>query len=250
MLARIGAAALATVLGVTPALAQERAPWRFHVTPYVWMLGMDATVKPQRHLPTVHVDKSFGDILKDLDGAVFLTGSARQGRFVLLADASWAQLSERARRTLAPGVDLSGKLRTRQTQVMLAAGYTVIEQPSVALDLVAGARAWWQRAEVEARLLQLGRSVTTTESWLDPIFGARVRVDLAPNWSIIGYGDFGGFGVGSRFTWQAVGTINYQFSDQIFVSAGYRHSSVDYRHSGKRLEFEMSGPIVGLTWRF
>lgn len=178
---RMGAAALATALGVTPALAQERAPWRFQVTPYVWMLGMEATVKPQRHLPTVHVDKSFGDILKDLDGAVFLTGSARQGRFVLLADASWAQLSERARRTLAPGVDLSGKLRTRQTQVMLAAGYTVIEQPSVALDLVAGARAWWQRAEVEARLLQLGRSVTTTESWLDPIFGARVRVDLAPN---------------------------------------------------------------------
>jgi hypothetical protein len=237
MRARIGAAAVVAALAVTPAVAQQHEPWRFQLTPYVWMLGMESQVKPQRNLPTVHVDKSFSDILKNLDGAVFLTGSARQGRFVLLADASWAQITERARRTLVPGVDLSGKLRTRQTQVMLAAGYTVIDQPDVAL-------------EVEGRLLQFERSVTTTESWLDPIFGARVRIDLAPNWSIIGYGDFGGFGVGSRFTWQAVGTINYQLSDAFFVSAGYRHSSVDYRRGGKRLKFDMSGPLVGLTWRF
>jgi len=250
MRARIGAAVVVAALAVTPAVAQQHEPWRFQLSPYVWTLGMEARVTPQRNLPTVDVDKSFSDILQNLDGAVFLTGSARQGRFVLLADASWAQITERARRTLVPGVDLSGKLRTRQTQVMLAAGYTVIDQPHVALDIVAGGRAWWQRAEVEGRLLQFERPVTTTESWLDPIFGARVRIDLAPDWSIIGYGDFGGFGVGSRFTWQAAGTINYQLSDAFFVSAGYRHSSVDYRRGGKRLTFDMSGPLVGLTWRF
>lgn len=247
---RIAAIALAATLAATPALAQERPPWRVQLTPYVWLAGMEAEVRPQRGLPTVRVDKSFGELLEDLDGALFLTGSARHGRFVLLGDLSWAELSERARRPLAPGVDRSGRLRTRQTQVMLAAGYTAIDRPDLALDLVAGARAWWQRAEVEAQLLQFGRAVTASESWLDPIVGARVRFELAPGWSIIAHGDLGGFGVGSRSTWQAYATLNYRLGDAVFVSAGYRHSSVDYRRDGKRLSFEMSGPLIGLTWRF
>lgn len=44
--------------------------------------------------------------------------------------------------------------------------------------------------------------------------------------------------------------MNYQVKENIFVSVGYRHLSVDYRDEGKRLDFSQSGPVVGATFRF
>ena len=56
----------------------------------------------------------------------------------------------------------------------------------------------------------------------------------------------GGFSV----TWQAVGTLNYQVADQVYLSAGYRHMSFDYRKDGMILDVDMTGPLFGATFRF
>jgi hypothetical protein len=45
--------------------------------------------------------------------------------------------------------------------------------------------------------------------WLDPFVGARVRQQLAPGQEIVLRGDVGGFGAGSQFSWQAIGTYNW-----------------------------------------
>lgn len=60
----------------------------------------------------------------------------------------------------------------------------------------------------------------------------------------------GGLDVGSKFTWQIHDSPNYQVKENIFVSVGYRHLSVDYRDGGKRLAFSESGPLVGTMFRF
>ncbi|WP_262983254.1 hypothetical protein [Paracoccus mutanolyticus] len=44
--------------------------------------------------------------------------------------------------------------------------------------------------------------------------------------------------------------MNYQVTDQLYVSAGYRQLNVDYRDGGTRLDVTMAGPILGATWRF
>jgi hypothetical protein len=75
-------------------------------------------------------------------------------------------------------------------------------------------------------------------------------VELAPRWSMLLYGDVGGFGVGSEHTSQFVGTVNYQMRDNFYVSGGYRVLNVDYRSGGTRIDATMRGPLVGATWRF
>jgi hypothetical protein len=81
--AGMAAAALAVgLLAGTPAWAQDKAAadaWRYQLTPYVWMTGLDGSVRPFRGAPTVSVNKSFSDILENLDAAAFVNGTARKG---------------------------------------------------------------------------------------------------------------------------------------------------------------------------
>src|SRR5690606_33185130 len=87
-------------------------------------------------------------------------------------------------------------------------------------------------------------------TFVDPIAGVRWRQAVSPRWSSMAYADFGGFGLGSDATWQLLALANYQASEQVFVSLGYRHQQLDYRDKGKRLDMALSGPMLGLTWRF
>lgn len=88
----MAAAALAAgLLAGTPAWAQNKAAadaWRFQLTPYVWMTGLDGSVRPFRGAPTAHVNKSFSDILENLDAAAFVNGTARKGQYVLQGDSA------------------------------------------------------------------------------------------------------------------------------------------------------------------
>src|SRR5262249_57600243 len=94
---------------------------------------------------------------------------------------------------------------------------------STALDLYAGGRAWWQHADLDlaavgtvnffdltftrAGVLTASKSV----SWVDPLVGVRLRHQLAPGWNFALSGDVGGFGAGSKFSWQALAALDYEF---------------------------------------
>ena len=130
----------------------------------------------------------------------------------------------------------------------LAAGYRVVDTPDVRMDLVGGLRHWRVSGRVD--VAALGASASRSDSFTDPIIGVRFHADIAPGWSTLIYADIGGFGVGSERTAQIVATVNYAVSDNLFVSAGYRHMQVDYRTGGLRVDTRISGPILGATWRF
>ncbi len=256
MTARSVAAALAALLAATSAGAAQDAMapdgWRFQITPYGWAAGMSGDVRPAAGLPTFRADLSFSEILEDLDGAVFVNGTARRDRFVFLGDFTWAAVSRSERLSFESlPVRVSGEVQ--QTSLTLAAGYSVVQQPGVVVDLLAGARGWHVDASVRAAtdIPEFPRfRGGDTEAWVDPIVAARARVDLAPDWSVIGYVDVGGFGAGSDMTWQAVATVNYRFSERLYLSAGYRHLSFDYDRRGTKLDIDMGGPLFGATLRY
>ena len=83
----------------------------------------------------------------------------------------------------------------------------------VAIDLIAGARYWYQQANVSfnwagrsniadlvvgARGLAIAKSGTV--DWTDPLIGARARLMIAPGQNLFVRGDVGGFGVGSKYS--------------------------------------------------
>jgi hypothetical protein len=141
---------------------------------------------------------------------------------------------------------------------------------TTALDIYAGGRAWWQRGDVQiaatgtANFLDLTVSrsgVFSAEksvSWFDPLVGLRLRHQFAPAWNFVLSGDVGGFDVGSKFSWQVLGALDYEFcrSKNVVWSGmvGYKALSVDYTQGSglSRYEFDMTihGPIFGVTARF
>lgn len=240
----IAALALGTGLAGTAAAQDMGSGWTGQVTPYVWATGVGGTIRPFGGAPTVRIDKSFSEIIKDLDAAFFISGYARRDRFVLFGDLSHSSSSRSG--LVGPGIPASGALR--QTSLTFAGGYRAVNEPGATLDVLAGARAWDIRARASVPLA--GITASRSVSFVDPIIAARTNLQIAPGWSFIAYGDVGGFGVGSHFTGQVAATINYQVNDRVWLSGGYRYLHVDYRKGGTRINASMSGPLFGATLRF
>jgi hypothetical protein len=141
---------------------------------------------------------------------------------------------------------------------------------TTSLDIYAGGRAWWQRADVQIALtgtanildLTVSRagvlSAEKSVSWFDPLVGLRLRHQFNPAMNFILSGDVGGFDVGSKFSWQVLGALDYEFCRSKNVTwsgmLGYKALSVDYTQGSgtSRYEFDMTmhGPIFGVTARF
>lgn len=225
-----------------PALAQS--PWSGQVTPYLWAAGLGGDLTPYQGAPSLSFSRSVSEVLEDLDSAFFLSGYDRRDSFVILGDLS-ASTSSRAG-TVPPGLPAEGRLRQRSAT--LAAGWRAVAEPGGTLDLLAGARIW----DLEARVAVAGGAVSAarSENFVDPILAVRANIALGARWSAILYADLGGMEVGSRWTDQVVVTVNYQVTERLYASLGYRRLDVDYRAGGTRVDATMAGPLLGLTWRF
>ena len=58
------------------------------------------------------------------------------------------------------------------------------------------------------------------------------------------------FGAGAEKTWQALGTLNYELTEHVSVSAGYKVLDVDYAADGHVFDTTLQGPALGVTYRF
>lgn len=265
--------------------------WSFRFTPYIWATSLNgfATVKGY----TTDVDASFFDILDHTQfpkGLFQLAafGEARYGRFAVLSDIAYMKLglgasltnSRDIGRLATLGIGASAGLTVKMVIAEVAAAYEVARwgagaspDSGTALDLYAGGRVWWQRADADFNIsgtltglgpLGLTRTVAGTAeasgdvSWVDPVIGARLRHQIAPGWNLVMSGDVGGFGAGSKFSWQAIGALDFDFLRTKNVTwsgmIGYKALYVDYTQGSGMAQYEYSmtmyGPIFGITARF
>jgi hypothetical protein len=245
----------ALLLGLdAPAEAQDEGVlnadgWRFGVTPYVWLAGLKGDVGTFPRLPLASVDVGFDDLIENTDIALMLAAEARKDRFGIVADLSYLSVSADGD---VPGPLFGGAgVDTRTFFGTVAGLYRVVNTDTVDVDLGAGTRIWYVDTEVnfDAGLLP-GRSFEADQVWADPIVGVRLNIELGRDFSFAAAGDVGGFGLASDLTWQLLGTVDYRFNDWFSVRAGYRHLAVDYENDGFVWDVDLSGPIVGATFRF
>jgi hypothetical protein len=252
--------------------------WSFRFVPYGWITSLDGTQTVRGR--SVKVDASFADIVEASDTLAALMGTveARYGPVGLYADVVWSRIGfERNNlrtRTPAPGVSATiGRslgLEIEMAIVEVGASYEVARSGPLAFDVLGGARYWYQEADLSlevAGTLDVGgleiagaRAFARSGSvdWFDPVIGARIRYAVAPGHELFLRGDIGGFGLGSDFSWQALGGYGFDFgvwNDITFSGViGYRALSVDYAQGEgrRRYEFDMvqHGPILGLSLRF
>lgn len=249
-------AALAmSVAGTCKAWAEEwQSDWALQMTPYVWAAGLKGDISPFRRAPDISVEKSFSDVLEDLNVAAFLNVYGRHGRFVAVGDLLYVDTTD-ARQVGAlpvigqiPTLDVS--IDSRQVSGTLMGGYQLYATPDANFALLAGFRAWDISNAVTVITPIGAASYEESFSWVDPIVGARAFVRLADRLSLQVQADIGGFGAGSERTWQALGTLNYELTEHLSVSAGYKVLDTDYESDGHLFDTTLQGPALGITYRF
>ena len=253
-------AADAVIVSPPQPVASEpaRPGWAFQVTPYMWATGISGHISPFRRLPAIGVDKSFSDVMDNLDFGGFINLWGRYERFVVSADIMYVSTTDSHTfgslpplpPPLPPIPPVSASVDSKQFMATLMGGYRMIDTPDFSLDALGGVRFWHISNDVTVSALGMTGTYGESFGWVDPVVGARAFLRLDENWSLQAQADIGGFNAGSNLSWSALATINYAFTDHFSVSAGYKVLDVDYNRGGHVFDTRLSGPILGLTYRF
>lgn len=238
--------------------AVERPAWALQVTPYVWAIGLSGNMSPFRSAPTISVDKSFSESMENSNFAGFVNIWGRRDRFVFSGDVLYTNTTDGDAfgslpplpAPVPPGTEIKGSVDTEQFMATLQGGYRVLDTPGFTLDALGGVRFWHISNDVTVSALEMSRSYGESFGWVDPVIGARAFLGLTERLSLQAQADVGGFGAGSDLTWSALTTINYTFTDHLSVSAGYKVLDVDYDHDSYVYDMTLTGPVLGLTYRF
>jgi len=213
---------------------------------------------------------------------------ARNGPLGIYADIVWAKLSNSGDgihvRRFAPevtgAIGTSHDATVRMGIAEAGGTYEIArfaiphgDSPGIplAIDLIGGARYWYQETDVSFNLVaglnvadlvigSRGFAIAKSGSvdWIDPLLGARARLEIAPGQKLFVRGDVGGFNVGSRFSWQAIGGYSFDFAEKNGITysgiIGYRALYVDYTQGAgqSRYAYKMlqAGPVIGIGFQF
>lgn len=235
-----------------------RPGWALQITPYMWAAGLNGSMSPFRRAPTIHADKPFSDVLNDLNIGGFINVWGRYDRFVVSGDLMYVSTTESHAYgnlpplpvALPPGTVVNAKVDTKQFMATVQGGYRILDTPAFTLDATGGVRFWHISNNVTVRALGMSASYGESFGWVDPVIGARAFLRLTDRLSLQAQADIGGFGAGARLTWSALGTVNYIFTDNISVSAGYKVLDIDYSRGGHVYKTRLHGPVAALTYRF
>ena len=224
--------------------------WKFSFAMYAWASGMKGTTATLPPLPAVNVDVGFDKVLKHLNGAFMGAAELRNGRFLIATDLLYASLSASTNPT-TPLFNLV-KLQTSSLIGTLVPGYRLVDDPRYSFDVLAGVRGYSVATKVTtgSPLAILNLVGKHTESWVEPIVGVKGRVNLTDKFYFASWGFIGGFGAGSKISWDVFGGFGYAFSDRYSAVLGYRALSVDYSRNNFIYNIVQKGPVAALIVKF
>ena len=233
------------------AAASEGDEWQFGANLYLWYADLGGG--------TVNggdIDVEADDLIDKLKMGFMGGLNARRGTWGGLIDALYLKVGDggSVSGTLPSGVNvgLGANLDVKTWAVTPAVTYRVVENESVRLDVLAGARYLWMEAELDFDLtapvpINIRNFSKSGEVW-DAIIGARGELALAEKWFVPFHLDVGAGE--TDFTWQALGGIGYRFS-KIDIVVAYRYLSWDFEDDAKVFDdLNISGPLAGLRFRF
>ena len=248
--------------------------WNFAIQPYLWLPNLNGSLSysiPPEGEGSANVDVSNNTILENLEFAFMFTAEARKGRWALVTDFIYLDVSGQESQVKSvnfsgPGgrvevpVNVSGSANVglKGAEWGLAGAYTVAGNEKTSLDVLLGFRYfgieattdWNLSADINNGGQTFARTGSVKESddlW-DGIVGIRGRIGLGSGkWGIPYYLDVGTGS--SSITWQGTAGIQYRWS-WIDLSLMYRYLYYDME-SGKLLQnVSFAGPALGVNFRF
>lgn len=246
-----GAADAAAPKTVAP--PSTASDWTVTVSPYLWAASLNGDAAVFHHKRAV--DVPFRDTMKDLKFGIMGAVEVQRGKLGFFVNGQYTDVESHERlRWLDIGVGSQSTMLAAGASYRLfeaaLGGDTIHGTPRIfALDPLAGVR--WTRMTGSISVAGIGLS--KTESWLDPLVGARMTLDIDERWNLFAEADVGGFGVGSRITYNAQAYLGYRttlLGRPTMLRAGYRALYQDYRDGGFLWKVTQHGPVLGASMQF
>lgn len=236
-------------------------PLQLDLTPYLWAMSMNGRVQTGNR--AAHVDQSFSDILKQLDGAVMIYVDAKKDKFGVYGNAMYAVVSNGA-----GGRRVS--LHVKNRYGIFGAGITYeiykycfsnswsCDLSSIAFEPYVGFRYTVNntRIDLDTRLSRFDRTANIDQHWTDPIVGLKLTYVATKAWSAILSGDIGGRNGSTQYSYNVFGVVGYQPQTILKCTKfylGYRILDQHYETGSGRKFFDWNmklfGPVIGVDFR-
>ncbi len=226
---------------------EKQNDWEFNLAPfYLWGINIDGDLSAGPVSAPVKVP--FEDIFDSIE-AVFIVHfeTVYKAQWGFLVDVNYLDLENKM--NLPMGISQNVDLNMTLAEF---SGFYRLQRDAHIFDFVAGLRF----IEMENTVSIVGGSTLLDDSqdWTDPLIGARWMWGFADGWSLIARGDIGGFGIGSEFSWHALGLVEWQPWKYASFIAGYRALDVDYEDGSGRDYFNFDatihGPVIGVNFKW
>ena len=241
-----------------PAEAQdEDRKWRTTFTPLLWLANNSTTVSYGDRSRSLTIRAA--DALDNLEaGGTFRLG-VNNGEWGAFADLFFIGLGDTS--NVGPRGNIPLRTEVDNTVWQVAGTYRVVDKDNFDLDVLAGLRGYSIDVDVTVQpfagpagvLGFPGRSLSRGISFVDPVIGGMANWELSDKWSLDFYGDIGGFGAGSDFTYRLGTGVDYSFNDTVSARAGYTVVDFDYTSGSGfdklRYETTLYGPNLGLQFK-
>ena len=219
---------------------------------YLWFSGLHGDVGAVG--TTVPVSASFSDVFKELNIGVMTALDIRRKRVGLFTDLIFMSLSSDQMTTpIGPIPTYVGfKANAKELIVDPEAYVRLVDSDRGSIDAIGGGRFWKLNNSLNLFPPNSGNEVTVgqTQNWVDPVLGARFRLNANKGIFFTLKGDAGGFGVGSQLTYQIYAGAGKEFKERYAAFLGYRYLYVDYSNGGFLYNVHMSGLVTGFSIRF
>lgn len=245
--------------------------WEIRLMPYVWMFSLDAegTVGGNSRSLSGNFDLDFDDIVENLDFGAMGRVEVWKDKWGLTFDGLFMDLgASDSFQSRGGGINVNLDADVRLGMADFGLAYRLFEnqwgqdnQQRLAFEPYGGLRYGYLKEKIDlnfniAGVGSAGRTLGTSQDWVEPFVGGRVVWDLNEKWTLHIMGDAGGFGIGSAsdLTWQIGGGVDYKISKHTIFNIGYRYLEFDYsRGSGLDelgMDLRAKGPYLGLTILF
>lgn len=228
------------------------------IAPYAWLAGVDGTVTAGGR--SVSFDKSFTDLVNDVDLAFMGLAAVRYNRFVLFGQFDYFQLDTNGQVKADNGpvpIQLGVKVDTTIDTAIktVAAGYQFDIFGDHKLDVLLGGRQLDLKTKIDADGTVGAMKVSEKDDVTDAIIMVSPVFHFGQRWefrTLISYGIAGD----SNDTYELQPQLHYRITPSVTAAVGYRklHYKIDSGQKGtstySEFDGDMEGLMLGVGWTF
>ena len=224
--------------------------WKFLLEPYLMFPNMKGTIG-LGNLPNAEVDEDISDIFENLKFGAMIYFEAYSPKWALTSDMLYMKLGA----DITPNQIMnSGDAEAKQLGWEVA----VLRKIFPILEAGIGLQLNSIKSELNLNINTLSGpqnvSREISETWLDPMIIARLKLPITTKFLIQVRPSIGGFGIGSDLAWQLQAYATYRFSQLFQLSLGYRVIDMDYEtgEGSERFLYDMNtfGPVIRFGFNF